>query len=109
VHEASDVRLRLRSEGQRFEPRFHIDGADTAEDQGSPPWNNVPFEIREVGNASRVPRRHFFGLVPFDQRLDGYSMEPLLRILRIDLYPLVLNGPFRVGLRREFFNRSDQH
>jgi hypothetical protein len=32
-----------------------------------------------------------------------------LRSLRVDFDAKVFNGPFRVGLHREFFDRSNQH
>jgi hypothetical protein len=53
--------------------------------------------------------RRMFCHEPLYQRPDRNGVKLPLRILRVDLDAKVLNGPFRVGLSREFFNRSNQH
>jgi hypothetical protein len=59
-----------------------------------------PYQVGKIGNARRIARGHFFGLVPFDQGRKSDSMELLLRYLRVNFDALALGSPFRVGLRR---------
>jgi hypothetical protein len=78
---------------------------------GSPPWLDVLLEKSTITLLRVFPAMlcGVFCHEPLYQRPDRDIVKLPLRILRIDLNAKVLNGPFRVGLRREFLNRSNQH
>jgi hypothetical protein len=77
----------------------------------SPRWLDVVFEKSAITFLRVFPAvlRSVFGHEPLYQRAHGYGVKLPLRILRVDLDAKVLNGPFRVGVSRELFNRSNQH
>jgi hypothetical protein len=109
VHEVSDVGFDLPRVRVGFQPLFDSHGFSVLNEFASPLWPNVILEEALIDALCWFPTslRRFLCHEAIYQGAHGHKVELLLRILRVDLNAPMFNSPYRISLRREFFNRSD--